>query len=262
MERNRSQVTNLTGPNVYLTDNVNNLRTIQNNSTSDNIDCNIPNQTVMYEPLSSGSLTHSPACHMSDDFVYKTKGTSNINSIDMMNESCHWGLKVPVQLPESVDTLSESPFNVEISTSHINTNITKCLFPPVKDLNFQVQGQLNQTLCLKDQHPDGTIVGPNSKLSLLAVGLPTYSNRNPPPNLPCMTVYSSSQFYHQAEMSITTSIQTMHDNTLNRYFSHGENDTHAHNSNELLRNCYSTFNIKHKKVLLTQYENSIESNIE
>ena len=59
-------------------------------------------------------------------------------------------------------------------------------------------------------------------------------------------------------MSIATSIQTTHDNTPNRYFSHRENDTHPQDSDELLRNCYSTFNIKPKKVLLTQYESNIE----
>ena len=110
-----------------MNDKVHNLRTIQKNSMTENIDCNIPNQTVMSEPFSMGSLTGSPPCHLSDDLVYNTKGTSNIISTHMMNESCHQGLKVPVRVPESMDTFSKSPFNFEISNSHINTNITKCL---------------------------------------------------------------------------------------------------------------------------------------
>ena len=64
-----------------------------------------------------------------------------------------------------------------------------------------------------------------------------------------MTVYSSPQFYQQVEMSIATSIQTSHDNTPNGYSSHREIDTHLQDSDELLRNCYSTFNIKPKESL-------------
>ena len=60
-------------------------------------------------------------------------------------------------------------------------------------------------------------------------------------------------------MSIATSIQTSHDNTPNRYSSHREIDTHLQDSDELLRNCYSTFNIKPKKVLLMQYETNIKA---
>ena len=122
--------------------------TIEKNSKAENIDCNIPNQTVIPEPFSTGILPESPPCHLSDDLECKTKGASNIISTHMIHQSCHQGLKVPVQVPESMNTFSKSPFNFEISTSHINTDITKCLFPQVNDLNVQQQGQPNQTFTL------------------------------------------------------------------------------------------------------------------
>ena len=133
------------------------------------------------------------------------------------------------------------------------------MFPQGNDLNVQQQGQQNQTFSLNDQQHDCTNLCHTLEHTLPVVELPMYSNRNPPPNLPCMTVYSSPQFYQHAAMSIAKSIQTSHDNTPNRHSRCIGIDTHLQDSDELLRNCYSTFNIKPKKVLLMQYESNIEA---
>ena len=47
VECNRCQVVNITGHNAYVNDKVQNLRTIEKNSRAENIDYNIPNQTVI-----------------------------------------------------------------------------------------------------------------------------------------------------------------------------------------------------------------------
>ena len=79
VECNRCQVANITGHGAYVNKKVQNLRTIERNSTAENIDYNIPNQTVISEPFSMGILTESPPCHLSDDLECKTKGELFLN---------------------------------------------------------------------------------------------------------------------------------------------------------------------------------------
>ena len=78
--------------------------------------------------------------------------------------------------------------------------ILQSVFPQANDLDVQAQGEQNQTLRLNGQQHDGSNLCPTSEHTVSVVGLPTYSNRNPPLNLPCMTIYSSPQVYQQAEI--------------------------------------------------------------